>query len=224
MKRLLLYSALLAACKSYYGLDVDGPLSPIPIDLAGVDAPPGGLPDLTAAVDAQMSSACPCARGNYCDLATSTCKPGCAFDSDCAPAHCNMTTHQCVNCGNMLCGASQQCCVNGGTPTCAASCASDMGSITVSCQAPSDCAGGTPLCCAHVTLSAACAYSAVVQCESSCAFLFPACGMSGQAEVCKLKSDCGDALAPNCCTFTFQGQTSSFCVSDQAKLFSTGCL
>jgi hypothetical protein len=229
MKRLLVLCALLAACKSSTaGLDTDGPFPLAPSDLAGVDAPSSvSAPDLAAAVDAQMSSSCPCAKGSYCDLATSTCKPGCAFDADCAPARCDTASHQCVNCGNLLCGAGQQCCFNGATPTCAASCGgSDMGSITVSCQGPADCRAGTPLCCAHVTLGSfpACGYTAVVQCEASCTFMFPVCGQSGQAEVCKKKSDCGDAMAPNCCTYTFQGQTASFCVSNGSTGLATSCL
>jgi hypothetical protein len=215
---------------SNLGVDTDGPSPISPADLAG-DAPPG-VPslDFSAAVDAAGPMSCPCNKGSYCDLATNTCMPGCAFDSDCTTAHCNTATHQCytpgVTCGTKTCMPTEQCCVTAGMPTCAASCASDMGSITVSCQGPSDCSGGTPVCCAHVTLSSfpACAYDAVVQCDATCTFTFPACGGSGQAEVCAKKTDCKDPMAANCCTFSFQGQTSSLCVSDSAKGFATSCL
>jgi hypothetical protein len=41
-------------------------------------------------------SQCPCAKGNYCDLATQTCKPGCAQESDCSPTEtCDLSTRTC---------------------------------------------------------------------------------------------------------------------------------
>jgi len=41
-------------------------------------------------------SKCPCAKGNYCDLATQTCKPGCAQESDCLSTQtCDLATRTC---------------------------------------------------------------------------------------------------------------------------------
>ena len=43
------------------------------------------------------ANACPCVDGFYCDLATSTCKPGCASADDCEPNQtCDPGTHTCV--------------------------------------------------------------------------------------------------------------------------------
>jgi hypothetical protein len=190
------------------------------------------MPDLAVA-DAPATQHCQCAKGSYCDLASNTCKPGCAFDTDCATGHCDVTTHQCFTpgsmCGSATCTPSEQCCLIGGTPTCAASCATDMGSVTVLCQGPSDCPSlSAPLCCAHLVIgpSPGCTYSATVMCQSACAFQFPlGCGTMGQAEVCKAKSDCQDPAAANCCIFMFQGQSGSLCVSDAYKgLAMGGCL
>jgi hypothetical protein len=184
--------------------------------------------------DFAVTPMCQCAKGTYCDLATNTCKPGCAFDTDCsAPTtHCDTASHQCVDpsslCGGKVCNAGEQCCLLGGSPTCATSCVTDMGSVTVMCQGPSDCSSAaSPICCAHLTLGAApgCAYTAQVMCQAACPFQFPVgCPSTGQGALCTAKSDCKDAAAANCCTFMFQGQTGSFCVSDSYTAFAQGCL
>jgi hypothetical protein len=176
---------------------------------------------------------CLCLPGNYCDLTTNTCKPGCAFNTDCPGGqHCNATTHMCFTpgtmCGGSTCSPGQQCCLVGGQPTCAASCITDMGTVSIQCMGPSDCPSlSSPICCAHIDIGASpgCSYAATVMCQASCAFQPPlGCGTSGQGEVCTAAADCKDAAAPNCCTFTFGGQSGNFCVSNTYKGFSSGCL
>jgi hypothetical protein len=203
------------------GNAVPGPSGTTP-DLAQM---PASLPDLSV-----RPQPCLCMTGNYCDLTTNTCKPGCAFDTDCATGHCNTTTHMCFTpgptCGTTTCQQGQQCCLIGGTPTCAASCIMDMGTVTVTCQGPSDCPSASmPICCANLQTTASCAYTATVACQASCTFAFPlGCGMSGQAQVCKVKTDCTDVAAANCCTFALMGQMGSLCVSDTYKAFASSCL
>jgi hypothetical protein len=204
------------------GNSVPGPSSTTP-DMAQT---PTTLPDLSL-----PPQGCICTAGNYCDIASNTCKPGCAFNNDCTSGHCDMTTHMCFTpgptCGTTTCQQGQQCCLIGGTPTCAASCIMDMGTVTIMCQGSSDCTSGSaPICCAHITLATgSCAYAATVMCEASCAFQAPlGCGSSGQGQVCTAKANCLDPSAANCCTFSFGGQSASFCVNDTYKNFSSGCL
>jgi hypothetical protein len=58
---------------------------------------------------ANLPSSCPCPRGAYCDLSSSSCRAGCAFDSDCAAPANLCVNHSCVcpTVGMTLCGAAQ---------------------------------------------------------------------------------------------------------------------
>jgi hypothetical protein len=197
---------------------------------------PGDLAGAAQNNDMMTSPAggqCPCGAGDYCDLATNTCKVGCAFDTDCQTAHCNVATHQCftpgVTCGGQMCTGGQVCCVSSTGSTCAASCpANDMGVITASCAGPSDCTSGAqPLCCAHLTFgpSPGCSQTAVVQCAASCATSIPlaTCSTTGEAVVCQQKSDCQDPQNANCCMFPQISPAGAVCVNDQFAGFGT-CL
>lgn len=59
----------------------------------------GGCPDGSECVDG-MCQAAGCEGGcpglSYCDLATNTCQPGCAFDDQCPNGTCDVATHTCV--------------------------------------------------------------------------------------------------------------------------------
>jgi hypothetical protein len=62
-----------------------------------------------------------------------------------------------VNCGTEICTASQECCVfvSGGsfTASCvAAGTGCGDGGIAATCDGPEDCSGGTPNCCANISL------------------------------------------------------------------------
>jgi hypothetical protein len=221
MKRLITLALLVAGCTAdnpnYVG---DGGPQPAG-DLAG-----------TAKSDLALGGQCPCAKGQYCDVATNTCQPGCVLDGDCTTGHCDVATHQCTApgqmCGAQTCNPGQVCCAANGGLACADSCGSDMGGgITVMCTGPNDCGHATPFCCAHLTVgpAPACARSATLACEASCPLNFPlTCGATGEAVICQKKSDCTDVTGDtNCCTFNQNGQSGTFCVSDQYTSFAASC-
>lgn len=93
-----------------------------PPDAGTVDVAPS--PDVTATPDTAPSdcrmAACP--AGNYCDLGTGRCLPGCAFDEQCPqPGRCNVSSHTCdCGAGRHACGSA--CVMNDSTATCGTRC------------------------------------------------------------------------------------------------------
>jgi hypothetical protein len=138
-----------------------------------------------------------------------------------------------IACGAATCKAGEVCCVTpkdgGADQACAASCAD--GGVTLGCDGPEDCSGGTAkICCATLKVGAgtppACPFeSGAASCAADCPTRIPtSCPGEGKARLCHTKSDCaGDASNPECCTFSGGGGTATFCVSSVIAGFATSC-
>jgi hypothetical protein len=170
-----------------------------------------------------MMGQCPCAMGQYCDLATNTCKPGCADNTACASGYCDLSTRQCgpapVMCVGQRCMPGQVCCQMGSSVGCANSCTNG---VLVGCTGPSDCAADKPLCCSTVMLDAACHAMGTAQCVATCAPTEPAgCNQMEQLVVCLAKTDCADdPTHANCCSFSLIGP-GHVCVDNTLAMIGT---
>jgi hypothetical protein len=166
--------------------------------------------------DAGSMGQCPCAMGYYCDLATNTCKPGCADNTACASGYCDLSTRQCgaapTMCVGQRCMPGQVCCQMGSSVACGNACTNG---VLVGCTGPSDCIAQTPLCCSSVFLDMMCHPTGMAQCVATCAPTEPTgCNQMEQLVVCHTKTDCAqDPAHGNCCSFPTLGLLGSVCVS-----------
>ena len=143
-------------------------------------------------------------------------------DLACVPA-----TDGSVACaGALMCGAGTLCCVSaGGTASCEGCCAS--GSLAVQCRGSQDCSGNP--CCmtlkSNKPTSMLCT-DTMSQCPSSLT-LGGLGGISGATRLCQTSADCTrgatDTQFPDCCTGTFNGQTTHFCFTTTRTVGGITC-
>jgi hypothetical protein len=129
-----------------------------------------------------------------------------------------------VSCGQMTCGASQTCCVAASAQGVAQMCVDGDscgdGGITASCDGPEDCSGGTPSCCADISVGGG-TPSGGAMCTSTCMASASAGGGGGamiETKLCHSPADCtnyagstplGTLDFDSCCTYT--GVAYRFC-------------
>jgi len=111
---------------------------------------------------------------------------------------------------------------------CLASCPD--GGAPIQCNSPQQCgadAGGT-ICCGTLVLGGAgtsCSVDSVSSaCQSSCQTNIstqPLCPATDTVQFCAQVADCTDPNFPACCTFNFQGQDETFCISSSEAALAT---
>jgi hypothetical protein len=104
---------------------------------------------------------------------------------------------------------------------------------SVSCAAPKDCHGSTPVCCSTLTLAGgtlpACMTAAIdISCkaDSQCPTqLSLSCTGSDTLRLCTANSDCTEASYDKCCSFPLGGSAMRFCSSEAiAQIVGGSCL
>lgn len=138
-----------------------------------------------------------------------------------------------VQCGSAVCASGEVCCgefVDGGAVlSCAFSCGTDAG-VVLECDGPEDCSGGTPVCCGDLTLGPGmpgmCPVQSVsTECTPTCTSNVPlTCNSQGTIQACHARADCtGSGAYTECCTFAYNGQTTSFCSTQAMSMLALGC-
>lgn len=140
-----------------------------------------------------------------------------------------------VKCAVGQCAAGESCCgsvtsVNP-PPSCMAKCPSGT-TASASCDGPEDCASGSPLCCAKISLGPGfqpnCPYKSIeTSCVSSCASSIPfICPATMHMRLCHAAADCTSDPSgfTFCCVFAQGAAESTVCVPSYAKQSALRCL
>jgi hypothetical protein len=133
--------------------------------------------------------------------------------------------------GNTACPLSTVCCTMPGNPAtfgCVnpANCPSGD---KIACDGPDECVGtGTPICCGVAVGNGqgsfpSCGASALgTSCTSTCTtHTATSCSDTSTVQICHFSPDCMDPAYPNCCTFTSNGSSLTFCADNGLAAFGT---
>jgi hypothetical protein len=138
-----------------------------------------------------------------------------------------------VHCPNQPCGNNLECCLvvggDAGGLQCLSSCPD--GSAPIACTGPQNCTQSTPYCCDTIHVGAGnppnCPFNSVqTSCTASCQTqLQLSCPGTETARLCQHSGDCAsDPNNPNCCQFTQNNVSATFCVDNLTKIFAVQCL
>jgi hypothetical protein len=150
-----------------------------------------------------------------------------ALDAGAADAGGN----QGVTCGALTCTAGEVCCVefSAGSPTYACAVTCPGGSGTVACDGPEDCGGATPHCCGDLVTGPGNPPSCPIQsinaaCTATCQPNVPlSCDSQATVAPCHEKAHCAPyGSYSECCSFTQNGSTATFCVTTFRASFANG--